>query len=159
MMPEQPNILSKISSEKSLYEAWKLLNKANKTSKGLSNISIKDFEGNLTAHIVEISKALQSQTYTFSKVKGVAIKKKDGKPRPLRVPEIKDRLVHKVLAVEFEQLLSQKFNLNNRCSFAYQNGKGIIDAIAQMIIYYREGYKIILEADIEKFFPSVDSVR
>jgi len=157
-MIDKQTILTKISTEKALLEAWKLLNKANKTSKGLSNISIKDFEGNLKVHIAEISKSLLSKTYKFSKVKGVTILKKDGKPRPLRVPEIKDRLVHKVLAIAFEKLLTPKYELNNKCSFAYQSGKGIIDAIAQMIIYYREGYRIILEADIVRFFPSVDSV-
>jgi len=157
MMPNQSLILDRISNEKALFDAWKLLNKANKTSKGLSNISIKDFESNIKNHIAEISKDLQSNKYIFSKVKGVTIKKKDGKPRPLRVPEIKDRLVHKVLAIEFEKILSSKFKLNNKCSFAYQSGKGIIDAIVQMMIYYQDGYRIILEADIIKFFPSVDS--
>jgi RNA-directed DNA polymerase len=158
MMSKQLSILAKISSEQSLFEAWRLLNKSNKTSKGLSNVSIKDFETNLKNHVSEISKSLQSNKYIFSKVKGVTIPKKDGKPRPLRVPEIKDRLVHKVLAIEFEKILSTKFKLKNKCSFAYQSGIGLIDAIAQMLIYYQDGYKIILEADIIKFFPSVDSI-
>ncbi|RZA03773.1 MAG: hypothetical protein EOP47_01535 [Sphingobacteriaceae bacterium] len=157
MMSKSPTILDNISSEEALLKAWKLLNKSNKSSKGLSNVSVKDFEGNLKTHIAEISKALKSDSYKFSKVKGVTIKKKDGKPRPLRVPEIKDRLVHKVLALEFEKLLSKEFKLDNKCSFAYQKDKGIIDAVAQMVINYREGNPLILEADIEKFFPSVDS--
>lgn len=157
MIKINSTILEKISSEQALYDAWKLLNKSNKSSKGLSNISVKDFEGNLKKNISDISKALITETYQFSKVKGVAIKKKDGKPRPLRIPEIKDRLVHKVLAIEFEKILSPIFKLDNVCSFAYQTGKGIMQAIVEMNIYYREGYRIILETDIVKFFPSVDS--
>ena len=157
MMSKSSTILSRISSETSLHAAWKKLNKSNKTSRDASNVSIKEFESNIHKHITEISKQLHEGSYTFGKVKGVAIKKKDGSPRPLRVPQIKDRLVHKALAIEFEELLSSKFNLKNDVSFAYQKGIGIVDAIVQMCSYYNQGYTIILEADIKKFFPSVNS--
>jgi len=156
-MSKTSTILERISSEKSLYTAWKRLNKSNKTSRDSANFSIKEFESNIHKHVKEISLQLKEGSYKFGKVKGVAIKKKDGSPRPLRVPQIKDRLVHKVLALEFEELLTSKFNLKNNCSFAYQKGLGILDAIVQMNSYYNQGYIIILEADIKKFFPSVNS--
>ena len=157
MMSKKTTILERISSKESLYSAWKKLNKTNKTSRGLSNVSVKEFESNLHKHLSEISEQLKAGLYEFGKVKGVTIDKKDGSPRPLRVPEIKDRLVHKVLALEFEELLTSKFNLKNQCSFAYQKGKGIVQAIVQMNVYYQQGYTVILEADIKKFFPSLSS--
>lgn len=159
MMSKKTTILETISSKESLYSAWKKLNKTNKTSRGLSNVSVKEFESNLHKHISEISEQLKAGLYEFGKVKGVTIDKKDGSPRPLRVPEIKDRLVHKVLAIEFEELLTSKFNLKNQCSFAYQKGKGIVQAIVQMNVYYQQGYTVILEADIKKFFPSVNAEK
>ena len=155
-MSSKLTILDRISSEKNLLEAWKKLNKSNKTYKGLLNISIRDFEVDLQHKIKRISESLKSGKYKFSKVKGVTIPKSSGGLRPLRVPEISDRLVHKALAIEFEKLLSEKFKIKNQCSFAYQKDIGLINAIVMMKVHYDEGYTVILEADIKSFFPSVN---
>lgn len=150
-------LLEQISDKKHLEDSWRKLNKTNKKSAGISHITIEDFEKNLQINIEDISNQLEVNTFTFGKVKGATIKKKDGKHRPLRIPEIQDRIVHKAIALKLEELLTDEYQLNNPYSFAYQKGKNIAQAILKMKEYYQAGYNIILEADIVKFFDNVDT--
>lgn len=152
-------LLNKISDDSFLHKAWIKLNRSNKKSKGYTNISIADFERRLDDNIKQISGELISEQFQFSKIKGATIKRLDGDLRPLRIPEVKDRLVLKAIALILEEELTEKFNLNNPYSFAYQSRKSIADAIKQLILYYNQGFNIILEADIVKFFDRVDRER
>lgn len=152
-----PTLLQEISSPKYLRKAWGALNKANKNSKGLNNETIEEFQNALETNLLSISKKLKNNTYKFNKVRGVLISKKEkGKFRPLRIADVGDRLVCKAISMKLDLLLTPLFNLNNEASFAYRKNKGIDDAIRKMIEHYKAGNKIILEADIEKFFDKVD---
>ena len=151
------SLLDLIADKLHLEDAWRKLNKTNKKSAGYSQITIADFERRLHEHIDEIHGQLIGETFAFGKVKGATIKKKRCKVRPLRIPEIRDRLVLKAISLKLEEILTPVYNLNNDCSFAYQSGKSIKDAIQQMRVYFEEGYKYILEADIKAFFDNVNS--
>lgn len=151
------SLLELVAEKSHLEEAWRKLNKTNRKSAGYSQVTIADFERRLHEHIDEIHGQLIGETFTFGKVKGATIKKKSGKERPLRIPEIRDRLVLKAISLKLEELLTPFYKLNNDCSFAYQSGKSIKDAIQQMRVYFEEGYKYILEADIKAFFDNVNS--
>ncbi len=156
-MDTPATLLEEIASTDFLKKAWTSLNKANQNSSGLSNISIKNFEVNLDANIKIISGQLLAGKYSFSSVKAVTISKSNGNGlRPLRIGEIKDRLLHKALAIKLDAVLTDRFHLNNECSFAYRKKKNVRNAIEKMVEYYNLGFKIILEADIKKFFDTVD---
>lgn len=149
--------MQQISSPSYLKDAWDKLNKSNKDSRGVSSETIKEFQDSLDAHIKEISKQLLSNTYKFNGVRAVLLKKKTpGEYRPLRIADIRDRLVQKALSAKLEDLLSTKYKLNNQCSFAYQKDTGVEKAIVKVIEHFKNGNKIILEADIKKFFDSVN---
>ena len=151
------DLLTEISEPSFLRKAWGSLNKANKESKGLNSETIKEFQDTLETKIQDISKQLRKKTYTFQPVRGVLIPKKEkGKYRPLRIADIGDRLVCKAIAIKLDDLLTPIFNLNNEASFAYRKNTGIADAIKQIVKHYNNGNKIILEADIVKFFDNVD---
>jgi len=158
MLPKpKPLLLQQISQGKFLKQAWKLLNTSNEKSSGLSRSTMKDYENNLNRNLKILSNSLSTGKFTFSPVKGVALEKKNKGHRPLMISEIQDRVVHKALALKLEARLSRIYKLKNQCSFAYQKGLSIQDAIIQMVYYYSLGYKFILEADIQSFFPSVNN--
>lgn len=150
-------LLKQISQPAFLKEAWRLLNTSNKNSSGLSRSTVQEFDDNRISNLKVLSKVIASGSYKFSAVKGVALKKKNKGHRPLMISEIQDRVVHKALALKLEKSLTKAYKLRNVCSFAYQKNLSIQDAIIQMASYYNDGYKFILEADIQSFFPSVDS--
>jgi|GEM_PF-565770 Retron-type reverse transcriptase len=149
-------LIKQISTIQHLKKAWKLLNTSNKKSTGLSKISIKDFETNLNKNIQALSNSLIKRTFTFSKVKGVALAKKNKGHRPLLISEVNDRIVHKALALKVEAKVARTYRIRNKCSFAYQKKRSIQDAILKMASYYQQGYTHVLEADIQSFFPTVN---
>ncbi|MEZ4811279.1 MAG: reverse transcriptase domain-containing protein [Allomuricauda sp.] len=150
------SLLQKISSKKKLAFAWSKLNKTNKTSHGLNNVSIQDFEENLEDKIRSISKSLRSGNYKFSSNRAVVIPKSNGKFRPLQVPNISDRLVLKAIAIELEQQFKKTIDQSEGVSFAYQKRLGVKDAINMIKIHYERGNMYVLEADLIDFFGQVD---
>ncbi len=148
---------TQISRVDFLRNAWASLNKSNKDSKGVNEETIQMFQNSLETNLTEISKQLSFGKYKFSPVRGVVIEKKEkGKYRPLRIADVRDRLVSKALALKLDDYLTNKFDLNNKASFAYRPNRGVYEAIKAIVDYYNEGYEVILEADIEKFFDTVD---
>lgn len=149
-------LLFKISSKDNLRTTWGKLNKANKSSYGLDNISIQDFESNLEDKISSISDKLRSNKYIFSKNRAILIPKPNGKFRPLQVPVISDRLVLKAIAIELEEQFEELISKSKGISFAYQKTLGVKDAIEKIKEYYDGGNTWVLEADLINFFGEVD---
>lgn len=150
-------LLDKLYDEVFLLEAcWKNLNKSNEDSHGISGESIRTFAINLESRLSSISKALKEGKYQFSPNRAAIIPKDNGKFRPLQIPEISDRIVLKGIAIILEEELDHILAKGDGVSYAYQKKLGVKAAILQMIEYYKQGYTVILEADIENFFPSVD---
>jgi len=151
------SLLESIATPKYLKESWDKLNKSNKGSRGLSYETIEDFKNTIDSQVDEISKQLLSGKYKFNDVRAVLIPKKTaGEFRPLRIADVRDRLVQKALSNKLEELLSEKYKLDNPCSYAYQKNRGIEQAIGKCIEHFKNGNRIILEADIKKFFDQVN---
>lgn len=150
-------LLHCIASAQYLKEAWGKLNKSNKVSHGISYETIEEFQNTIDAQIKEISNQLLNNSYKFNEVRAVLIpKKKKGEFRPLRIADIRDRLVQKALANKLEELLSPKYALDNPCSYAYQKDRGVEQAIMKAVEHFKAGNRVILEADIKKFFDNVN---
>ena len=150
------SLLYKISSVDYLTRAWFKLNKTNEASHGLSDESIKTFDKDREDKIQSISKKLREGKYRFSPYRPVLIPKRDGPERPLQIPEIKDRLVFKALALELEEIFSETLRLSEGISFAYQKHIGIRQAIEQILKHYQAGNTHVFESDLVDFFTSVD---
>jgi len=150
-------LITQIADPAYLRKAWLKLNKSNKDSRGVSEETINDFANSLETNLVTISAELKARKYVFQPVRPVLIgKEKKGEFRPLRLADIRDRLVQKALALKLEELLSSRYQLDNDCSFGYRPDRNVGDAIKKMVEHYKAGFRIILEADIKKFFDNVN---
>lgn len=149
-------LLYEISSVENLNEAWRKLNKTNKSSHGIDNVSIQDFEDNREDKIASVSKELRDNSFKFSKTRAVLIPKGNGKFRPLQVPVIRDRLVLKAIAIELEEQFSETIEKSNGFSFAYQKRLGIKDAVHKIKEHYDNKNNVVLEADLINFFGEVN---
>lgn len=149
------SLLNQLASIAHLTTAWNLLNKENEDSYGFSGTTIRDFAQNLDTSLAEISKQLLEGTFHFSPTRAAIIKKDNGKYRPLQIPEIRDRVVLKAMAILLEQQLTGILSKSEGVSFAYQQGKGVREAVLKMKSSYQKGGKVILKADIINFFEEV----
>jgi RNA-directed DNA polymerase len=150
-------LFNKLISPSFLHNAWRKLNKSNRHSHGISDETIEVFEQNLISRINQLSEFLKKKTFTFSDTRAAIIPKK-GKSgfRPLQIPEVRDRLVLKALAIlieaEFEKLLKPCKSV----SFAYQKNLSIKDASLAIRKAISQGNLFILEVDLVDFFGKID---
>ena len=149
-------LINRVSDPRSLRYAWKNLNKQNKYSHGISGITVQKFEENLEEHLSNISKEIRQGIYRFMPNRAVAIQKPNKTYRPLQIPEIRDRVVLKAIAMELENQFRVLLSESKGVSFAYQKGTGIRHAFEKIEEHYGTGSVIILEADIVNFFGTVN---
>ncbi|QHS59845.1 reverse transcriptase domain-containing protein [Chitinophaga agri] len=153
-------LLQQLAPEEFLLDkAWRFINKDNLESFGISGETIAIFKANLATKIPSISKQLITKEYKFSPTRAYVIPKDNGKLRPLQIPEVRDRVVLKGIAIILEDILNPLLSFSKDYSFAYQKKMGVKDAVLKMVEYYNQGYTTILEADIKDFFPSVNRME
>ena len=154
------SLYTKLSSKNHLREAWKALNKSNKQSRGIDDVSIEQFSANLEQELIHISEQLQQKSYEFQKFRGVTIPK-PGSPdrRPIQIPAVRDRLVMKALSLLIDGKLS-KYDLS--CSYAYRVGRSIHTAIAKVHEFAAAG-QLCSRSRYQEFFrrcrpgPSIEA--
>ena len=155
-MSSPQNLFDELCTVDHLFLAWKNLNKTNLGSFGLTGESVQDFRSNLDANLENLSKLLSSRKFEFSAARPYLIAKDNGKFRPLQIPEVKDRVVLKALAIILERELQSLIQPSEGVSFAYQKRIGIKDALLKIKEYYEKGDKYVYEADIIDFFGTVN---
>ncbi len=153
-----------------INEAWELVSKKpNKDSEGIDEIKLSEFAFNQRKYLSQIRKELRANNYKFDKVRGALLTKDNGKPRPIQIATIKDRVVQKALELLIRKPLDKKHNIfNNPASFAFVKKSeideidaetGVWGAIEQVKEYYNNGYTWAVKSDIQNFFPSIDRTK
>ena len=75
-----------------------------------------------------------------------------GKLRKLGIPAIADRVVQAALKLVLEPIFEADFK---PCSFGFRPGRRAHDAIAEIHLFGTQGYRWVLDADIEAAFDNV----
>ena len=136
-----------------IYDALKLVIK-NGGAHGLDGQTIKAIKGREWDTVREILAQLRSGTCIPGAVRRVYIPKKDGDQRPLGIPNLKDRVIQRALVLLLEPIYELKFH-----NFSYgRPGRRAVDCAAQ-VAKECYGLRYVLDADIEKFFDSVEHRR
>lgn len=126
--------------------------KSNKGSAGVDNMTTEELENYLNLHLESIKKQLLSGTYQPSAVKRVEIPKPDGGVRKLGIPTVLDRFIQQAVGQVLNQIYDSKFS---ESSFGFRPRRSAQDAIRQSKRYVEEGYRIVVDIDLEKFFDKV----
>ena len=115
----------------------------------------KNLESNLRALLDRVKSGDQ---YRAPPVRRVHIPKGDGsKTRPIGIPTFEDKILQKAVAMVLEAVYEQDFY---PCSYGFRPGRGAHDALQALWTETMAlGGGWVLEADIEKFFDSVDHTK
>jgi len=149
--PKQ-DLLERILSRSNMLKAWRRV-KANKGAPGIDNMPVDDFMAYAREHWETIRASLLAGTYQPLPVKRVEIPKPTGGTRPLGIPTVLDRLIQQAIAQVLFHLFDPHFS---ESSFGFRAGCSARDAVYQVRDYIRKGYRVAVDADLSKFFDTVD---
>jgi group II intron reverse transcriptase/maturase len=138
-------------TKRMVWEAYKKVRK-NRGSSGIDQVSIDDFEENLSNNLYKIWNRLASGSYFPPRVKEVEIPKKDGKVRRLGIPTVGDRVAQTVVKDYLEEKVDHMFHPD---SYGYRPCKSAHDALKQA----RKNcwkYDWVIDMDIKGFFDNID---
>ena len=127
--------------------------KANKGSPGVDGMNVRELADYLKQHWPAIREQLLSGTYRPQPVKRVEIDKPDGGGvRKLGVPTVLDRFIQQAVLQVLQGRWDEKFSDH---SYGFRPGRSAHQAVERAQQYVTEGYRWVVDLDLEKFFDRV----
>lgn len=145
------NLMERIVSPSNLNRAYRRV-KANKGSPGVDGMSVRDLGQWLADHKEELIGHLLAGTYEPQPVRGVQIPKPGGGMRQLGIPTVRDRFVQQAILQVLEPILDSTFSDS---SHGFRPGRSAHTALKAAQSHVSEGYTIVVDMDIAKFFDHV----
>jgi RNA-directed DNA polymerase len=156
--PQASTLLSRVSTLASLRRAHGKVGRNRKSKGGVDDLSVAEFAINAEHSLRGIQHDLRAGAYKFSRLRPVAIEKKDGKTfRPILIPTVADRIVQRAILQELEGHLAP--HVTNPNSHAFRSDANVRSAVYQLRDELKAGKRFVLIVDIVDFFSSVDSDR
>ena len=145
-------LLLQVLSRENMVEAWKHV-KANRGSAGVDGLTIQETEERLKTQWPSIQAEILEETYRPQAVRRVEVPKPNGGVRELGIPPVTDRLIQQALLQILQPLIDPSFS---ESSHGFRPGRSAHDAVQKARDYVQEGYRIVVDVDLEKFFDTVN---
>jgi RNA-directed DNA polymerase len=145
-------LMEEVCNRENLETAWKRVRR-NKGGPGVDGMTIDAAKDYLREHWPNIRSRLLEGTYRPLPVKRVEIPKPDGGVRKLGVPCVVDRLIQQALLQVLQKQWDPTFSGH---SYGFRPGRSAHQAVAQAQRYIAEGYGVVVDIDLEKFFDRVN---
>jgi RNA-directed DNA polymerase len=135
-----------------LQEAFKRV-RANKGSPGTDGMSVEEVQDYYRQNWPTLEPQLLAGTYQPQPVLRVEIAKPEGGVRKLGIPTAFDRVIQQAVL----QVLQERFDSTfSQHSYGFRPGRSAHQAVAQAQKHLAEGYRWVVDIDLEKFFDRVN---
>ena len=135
-----------------MVAAWKRV-KANRGSAGVDGRTIAETAEHLKTCWPTIRQSILDGSYRPAPVRRVQIPKADGGQRELGIPTVTDRLIQQALLQVLQRRIDPTFS---ESSYGFRPGRRAHDAVLTARRHVQEGYRVVVDVDLEKFFDRVN---
>src|ERR1700719_196998 len=146
------HLMEAVCGSANLNRAYKRV-KANAGAQGVDGMTVDALLGWIAANRETLIASMLDGSYQPQPVRCVSIPKPGGGERQLGLATVVDRLVQQAIAQILDPILDPTFSGS---SFGFRPGRGAHDALRQARGYVADGYDIVVDLDLEKFFDRVN---
>ena len=157
-MPESvPNsaLLERVLERANLQRALKQV-RSNQGAPGIDGMTVDELPDYLRHHWRDIRAQLVAGTYRPQPVRRVEIPKPDGRKRLLGIPTVLDRFIQHAIAQVVQAQWEPHFH---PWSYGFRPSRSAHQAVRQLQADIREGYRWVVDLDLEAFFDRVNHDR
>jgi group II intron reverse transcriptase/maturase len=144
--------LERILARGNMWQAYERV-VSNKGSHGVDKMDVYELKQFLQSNWLSIREQLLQGTYKPKPVRRVEIPKPDGGVRLLGIPTVLDRLIQQAIAQELTLIFDEHFS---ESSYGFRKNISAHDAVSKANQYISEGYRWVVDMDLEKFFDRVN---
>uniref|UniRef100_A0A942T4C7 RNA-directed DNA polymerase n=3 Tax=Neobacillus citreus TaxID=2833578 RepID=A0A942T4C7_9BACI len=145
-------LMERILSRENLLTALKRVEQ-NKGSHGIDGMSVKFLRRHLYENWDSLREALRTGNYQPSPVRRVEIPKPNGGVRLLGIPTVTDRFIQQAIAQILTPIFDPTFSKN---SYGFRPNRSAHNAVRKAKGYIKEGFRWVIDMDLEKFFDKVN---
>jgi len=145
-------MLEKVLERENLNLAYKRVKK-NGGSHGVDGMKVEELLPYLKQYGENLRQALLEGKYRPQPVRRVEIPKAEGGIRLLGIPTAVDRMIQQAIAQVLSPIFEKEFSNH---SYGFRPGRNAHQAIDQARQYINEGYNVVVDLDLEKFFDRVN---
>lgn len=145
-------VIEDVLSEENLLEAMESF-EGKRDSCGTDGVKLSALGEYWEANGEKIKKAILEGKYRMGLVQQHEIMNAKGKKRTISLMNTVDRFIYRALMQEMAKEWAPKFSEH---SYAYQEHKGIKNAVEKAAEYMEDGYEWCVEIDIQHFFDNID---
>ena len=146
------NLLEKILERENLNLAYRRVVK-NGGSHGVDGMQVNELLPYLKQNGSALLTAIREGKYRPHPVRRVEIPKPDGGIRLLGIPTVVDRMIQQAIQQVLDPIFDKEFSNH---SYGFRAGRSAHQAVKQAQQYQVEGYTIVVDVDLEKFFDKVN---
>lgn len=149
-------LFAKIVTEDNFLDAWGKV-WANQGAGGGDRTSLRSFMRTAPQRLSRLRREIQSgNEYRPRPLRHTDMPRPDGGRRPLAIPSVRDRVAQTAVSLVLMPALDTEFEPS---SFGYRRGRSVDQAVQHIRAAYRDGYRWVVDADIEKYFENVPHDR
>lgn len=128
--------------------------KRNRGAAGVDKVSIALFEKNRDENLTALMRDLKAGTFRPRPLRRAHIPKGPGstKLRPLGIPVVRDRVAQEVIRRLLAPIFEPQFHHD---SYGFIKKRNCHQAIERVLEFHRQGYRVVLDADIQGFFDNI----
>lgn len=145
-------LLEMVAHPYSLHQACRRV-MSNKGAPGVDGMTVEELGEWLDTHMAEMREQLLNGSYQPQAVKGVSIPKPNGGRRQLGIPTVIDRLVQQAMVEVLTPMLDPQMS---ESSYGFRPRRSAHQALKSGSAYVKQGYKVAVDLDLEKFFDRVN---